>query len=350
MRRKPRTSRATIDGHAAVPARAGIDQVHAFARRQHGVVTREQLLRLGMTPGTIDRRLASKRLGRMHRGVYLIGPVAPPRAREMGAVLACGQGAVLSHRNAAYLHDLLPHPADLGPIHITVPGRGPGPKPGIRVHEVTRLPAGEITRRDGIPVTTAARTILDLALDLPSRDLEQAIAEAHRRDRVSKAGLERLIAHHSGRAGTRVLRELLEGGDPALLRSRTERRMRALIQRSKLPRPRINSRVGPFEIDLLWPQARLAVEVDGYPFHSARPDRERDHARDAELIRRGYRLIRVSRRQILHEPEATVALIARELGPARPSPPETDPSAAADPTRQHRARSVRGRADEIGTS
>lgn len=257
---------------------------------------------------------------RMHRGVYLLGPIAPPLAREMAAVLACGEGAVLSHRSAAYLHGLLAHPAEIGLVDVTVVGRNPGQHPGIRVHRVAALPPDEITVREWFRVTTAARTALDLACELPTGDLEQLIAEAHRRRLASAPALELLTERHRGRAGSRALRTLLRAGDPAFTRSPPERLLLTLLRRAKLPPPQVNAPLGRFEVDLLWPDLCFAVEVDSYAFHSARPDRERDHARDAELARRGYRLLRVGRTQVINEPEATIALIARELGPAsRPS-------------------------------
>ncbi len=281
-----------------------------IAARQHGVISRAQLLQAGLGRDAIDSRLRSGRVRRVRRGIYLLGPIVSPLAREMAAVLACGDGALLSHRSAASLHRLSPDRAGRAAAQVTVIDRDPGLKPGIEIHRTRRLAPDERGSRHGIAVTTPARTILDLAPQLSNRELEQLVAEAHRRGLAAPAALTRLLARYPRRPGTRALRELL-AGTPAFTRSRAERRLLSLIRKAELPQPDVNVPVAGFEVDFHWEPQRLVVEVDGYPFHSSRLDRRRDQARDRELSARGYTVLRFDSDEIRARPEATIAALAR---------------------------------------
>ncbi len=289
-----------------------------LAIRQHGVVTRCQLIEAGITVSVVERLARSGRLGRLHRGVYLTGPVAPPRAREMAAVLACGPGALTSHGSGGWLWQLWPRPADGVPVEITVPsGSGARHRRGIRVHRTSCLAPDDVSAVDGIPTTSPARTILDLAASIRGRDLEQVVARAQREQLVSTEMLASLGARHPGRRGARVLRALLAiDRPPALTRSQAEEQLLAAIRSADLPPPDLNARVGPFEIDFYWPAARFAVEVDGFAFHSSRGRFERDRLRDADLAARGIQVMRVTGRQIAREPSAVLGRLALALGRA----------------------------------
>ncbi len=255
----------------------------ALASRQHGVVSRIQLVEIGFEPRAIDRRVEAGRLHPVHRGVYLVGHrAAPPYGREMAAVLACGQGAVASHRSAAHLWALLPYPAGFQRIEITVPDRDPGNKPGIRVHPTARFDRRDIRTCRGIPVTTPARTLLDLAAGIrvgqragtgatgelrrgtgaagrtrrgrqtvsgpngsgPAvrpRQLEHALAEAERRGLVGARDLRDLLGRSGGRRGVAALRALIDDANAAnLTRSEAEERLLALIREADLPPPELN--------------------------------------------------------------------------------------------------------------
>lgn len=250
----------------------------------------------------------------MHRGVYLVGPVIPPLAQEMGAVLAWGDGVVLSHGSAAGLWQLLPHPARDRAVDVTVPVRHAKGRSGIRVHTARGLPPDERTNLKGLPITSPARTLLDLASDATPRDLEQAVAEAERRHLASRSGLAALLARYPARPGTRALRALIEAHErPALTRSEAEERLLALLRRAELPAPDVNVRLDPYEVDFLWREAGLAVEVDGFAFHADRARFEEDRRRDADLAARGLQVIRVTWRQIVNQPEATLVRIAQAL-------------------------------------
>jgi very-short-patch-repair endonuclease len=287
--------------------------IAALAGRQRGLVTRDQLYELGLTRDAIDNRVKSARLHAIHRGVYLVGHAVPVEgARELAAALSCGPGAVVSHRSAAGLWRLLSEPT--GDPDVTVPGRDCRRERGIRVHLVAALDRRDVRTVRGIPVTTPARTLLDLAAAASLRQLERALAEAEARRLTRRNELLSLLARVGARPGASVLRALVEANTaPSLTRSEAEERFWALIKAAELPTPETNVRVGPYEVDFLWRDHGLIVEVDGFRFHSSRTSFERDRRRDAELVSRGYRVIRVTWRQIVDRPEALAARIATAL-------------------------------------
>lgn len=285
-----------------------------LASRQHGLVTRTQLLGIGLTSRVVDGRVKAKRLWPVHRGVYQVGPVVPPHAREMAAVLACGPGAVVSHRSAAALWQLLPRGGESAPVEVTIPRRDRGRRPGIRAHRVPALEAADVAVVEGVPVTTPGRTLLDLAFAASSRDLEHAVARAERKQLTSRRELAELIERHPKRRGVRALRALLQDGtEPAMTRSEAEAILLSLTRKARLPRPKVNVTVGRHEVDFLWRRERLVVEVDGFAFHSSQIQFENDRRRDAELAAQGYQVIRVTWRQLVNEREVVLALLVRTL-------------------------------------
>jgi very-short-patch-repair endonuclease len=290
-------------------------EIAALAAQQRGVVSRAQILAAGIERGAITRRIRAGRLHPVHRGVYLVGHPNPMHgAREMAAVLACGSRAVASYGSAAYLWQLLPYPANPGPVDVTVPERKLASTPRIRIHCVQALDQRDIRALHRIPITTPARTLLDLATILPPYLLERALAEAQVRRLARRGDLVEQLARNPGRPGTRVLRWLLDlKGDPAATRSEAERRLLKLIRAADLSSPEVNARVGHYEVDFLWREQRIVVEVDGFRFHSSRAAFERDRQRDAALAAGGYTVIRVTWRQLVDAPEAVVARIAAAL-------------------------------------
>jgi very-short-patch-repair endonuclease len=284
-----------------------------LAARQRGVVTRTQLRAIGLSADAVDKRLKSKRLHPLYRGVYVVGHSGPVEgAPELGAVLACGSGAVVSHRSAAVLWGL--HPAPPPDVEVTVGGRRCDSKRGIRVHRVAALDPRDLRKLGGIPITAPARTLLDLAGTVSARELEQALAEAHARGLVRRGEMVALLARYPRRPGIAALRSLIApDASPALTRSEAEERLLAMIRAAELPAPEVNVRIGRHEVDFLWSDQRLVVEVDGFRFHSSRTAFERDRARDAELASLGFLVIRVTWRQIVDRPSAVVARIAGAL-------------------------------------
>jgi very-short-patch-repair endonuclease len=279
------------------------DAILRIAASQHGLVARGQLLEIGVSADSVDRRLKRGWFRAMHRGVYAVGPVLAPRAREMAAALACGSGAALSHRSAAGLSRLLPELPDAD-VAVTVgPGKHPRPV-GIHLHRVRRLAATDVTTIDGIPVTTVARTLCDLGT-CDEKILEQALAVALDQAMTSPDELESMLHRHRYRRGTARVRALLaRDAGPFLTRSEAELRFLDLIRKAELPLPRVNARVENREVDFLWRAERMMVEIDGYAFHKGREQFERDRGRDAKLIAAGYRVMRITWRQLGREPEA----------------------------------------------
>jgi very-short-patch-repair endonuclease len=305
------TAPKTAEPHRHVDA-----AVAALAAAQRGVVSRAQLSAVGLGRGAIARRVSAGRLHRLHRGVYAVGHVAlPPLAQDTAAVLACGPNAVLSHRSAAMLWGLIPRAP--GPVDVTVPGHDCRSRPGIRAHASGALRDQDLARRDGLRVTAPPRTLVDIAGCVETTILERALNEALVQRLVSQDAVGDAVRQAGRRPGVAGLRDILDRLDgPRLTRSEAEDRLLALLRSAHLPLPRTNTRIGPYEIDALWQQQRLVVEVDGYAFHSGRGAFERDRVRDADLQARGLRVVRVTWRQLVDEPEAVVARIACLLGPA----------------------------------
>jgi very-short-patch-repair endonuclease len=209
---------------------------------------------------------------------------------------------------------LLPYPAHGRDVDVTVPARDPGKKPGIRVHRTRALDRRDVRTCDGVPITTPARTLLDLAGEASARELERALAEAHVRRLTSHRDLLSLLARHGRRPGSPEIRRFVEGDRGAqLTRSQAEERFLALMRAAQLPMPDVNVRIGPIEVDFLWREERLVVEVDGFRFHASRAAFERDRLRDAELQASGFRVMRVTWRQLTRTREATLARIASAL-------------------------------------
>jgi very-short-patch-repair endonuclease/predicted transcriptional regulator of viral defense system len=303
-----------MDPEVPTRPRFGPDEAIArLAARQHGVVSRAQLRSAGIGDGAIARRIQSCRLHRVHRGVYLVGhTVAPSRAREMAAVLACGPRAVVSHRTAAGLWALL-SPDGPSAVDVTVVDSWAQSRPGVKVHLARRLEKRDVRGLDGISITSPARTLLDLAAVVPPDAFERALAEAEARRLVRERDLTDVLSRNRGRRGAGVLRAFFVGQEAVLQRSRAERRLLSLVRAAALPAPELNTRLGRFEVDFLWRAERLIVEVDGYAFHGGRAAFERDRRRDAELQAEGLKVMRVTWRQLVGEPDAVIARLSRAL-------------------------------------
>jgi very-short-patch-repair endonuclease len=299
-----------------VPERRADDEavIMALASRQHGVVARAQLLQAGVPADVVDRRLKSKRLRALHRGVYRVGPVLAPRAAEMAAVLACGGGAVVSHWSAARLRQLQLRRAISGPVEVSAPRGDHFRRPGIRFHRVRALQPDEVTELERIPVTTVARTLYDLAGVAERRELERLFADALSRALTTREEIVSLMTRYPVRSGISRLRAWLDDdAEPALTRSAAEERFLTLIRKAQLPRPAVNVTIAGHRVDFFWRAERLIVEIDGFAFHSSSASFESDRRRDAELTAAGLHVMRVTWRQLAHEPEALLIRLARAL-------------------------------------
>ncbi|MEA2291007.1 MAG: hypothetical protein QOF17_27 [Solirubrobacteraceae bacterium] len=289
--------------------------IAVLASAQAGVVSRSQLLLLGLSPRAISWRVRVGRLHSIHRGVYSVGHrVLGVEGRWMAAVLVCGADAVLSHASAAAAWDLRPAAAA---IDVTVPLRCRVRRPGIRSHRSGTLTADLVTAHRGIPVTTPARTLLDLAaIGVRGRPLERLLDRAELLRLVDFADVRAALDRHPGRPGAAALGALLSryAAGSTVTRSELEERFLGLCDRYALPRPDVNRRIdGGIEVDFLWPGARLVVEVDGYAFHRSPTAFEEDRARDVALVLAGYRVLRFTWTQVTRRP----AEVARALRRAK---------------------------------
>ena len=280
------------------PSRDG--RIACIASAQHGVITRAQLVSCGVSTSAISDRLAAGRLHRIHRGVYAVGHTQlSERGRWMAAVLACGDGAVLSHLSAAELWGIRRRPethgrGELPDVHVTVPRTsGVRKRNGIVLHRSSTLTARHCTLHDGIPVTTPARTLADIPPLLSPAQFAAALREAE--------FLQLPIDHRveSDRARTDL-----------------EQLMLAICRGHRLPRPEVNAKLDRYEVDFLWRAERLVVEVDGWESHRTRSAFERDRARDTRLALLGYEVLRFTWRQ-LESDRAEAARTIRTLLRAR---------------------------------
>ena len=283
-----------------------------LAAEHQGLLTRAQLLDAGLTRNFIDGRVKCGLLRRAHAGIYQFGPVNPSYARERAALLACN-GGVIGHRSAAAMWQVLPAQPTKDPVDVVLcTQRHRGVRPGIKVHRATPRD-DEITIVDGVPVTTLARTLLDIGT-MSARDLERALGVGERIQADLRDKLAILLARYPKRRGTATLRTLL--ADPSsgtFTRSQAEEKLLELVRAAGLPMPETNVMLHGFEVDCLWRDARLVVEVDGYAFHGSQPAFVRDRRRDSVLIAAGVRVLRLSWRQLTRERDRTLAQLAQAL-------------------------------------
>jgi very-short-patch-repair endonuclease len=290
----------------------GVDAlIAALAAEQHRLVTRRQLLGAGVGNGAIKQRLANARLHQLHRGVYAVGtPRVDRLGRWLAAVLACGEGAVLSHLSAAALFGLLaPMP---GPVDVLVPGGGSARRPGIRIHGTRSLPAAEVVRRRRVPCTSVERTLVDLA-DRPL--IDRAVEQAFALRLLGRTRMADALRRANGKPGTKELRRLLTRllEDFPLTRSELERRFLRLLAEAGLPAPLVNRHRAGHRVDFHWPEYGLVVETDGRATHDNPYAFHQDRARDLDLELADVHVIRLSWWQIVNEPERVLQLLHKRL-------------------------------------
>ena len=259
-----------------------------LAAEQYGVLSVAQLYELGFTKDEVWKRAQTGRLNRVHRGVYAVGHSGLcNEGRWIAAVLACGSGAVLSHRSAAGLWQLLPPVAQ--PVHVTSPKAAGRYRDGIHLHRSPSMRRSSRTISNGIAVTTPARTLSDLRGAVDGPTLRRAIRQAE------------VLGYRLG--------EVVSDGT----HSELEYLFLRLCRRHRLPPPSVNVRLGPFVVDFLWPEQRLIVETDGYRYHRGRLAFEADHARQLALEQLGYRVRRYTYRQVTQAPREVAAAVRKAL-------------------------------------
>ena len=297
------------------------ERVLRVAARQYGIFTRHQAIALGFTKRQIEGRLARGLWMAVHRGVYAVAGVPLSfEARVLAAVFAAGPGACASHTSAGVLWRFDAIVCDM-PV-VSAVGRPRRHIPGVVAHDSRSLAARDITKLGIVPVTTPGRTLLDLAAVLESPALEDALDCAIRRDLVNAAGLRRRLAAMDarGRPGVPVLRQLLDdrvGANGS--GSRLENMVWRVLVNAGLPRPvrqyEIHGEIGDSvaRVDFAYPDSRIAIEVDGYEFHSKRTDWERDLVRQNKIAALGWLVLRTTKRQIDEHPGEFIAAVRRRL-------------------------------------
>ena len=279
-------------------------RIAALAGRQYGVISRGHLVALGASSRQIQRRVAAGRLHAVHRGVYAVGHRAPRReARWLAAVLAGGEGAVLSYRSAGALWQLIDRERPLPEITVA---RTREPR-DVLVHRA-QLPGGHVTVHQRIPVTTPARTLADLAHTLQPRDLTRALREAQFRRLFHLPSMLAVLDHRP----SRQLRELIDDLIPT--QSHLEDRLLTICKRHDLPTPRTQRQIGATRVDFLWPDHDLIVETDGWESHSTRSAFQQDRTATNDLQLAGYTLLRFTHADLAHRAGHVAAQIARALG------------------------------------
>ncbi|MCW3065137.1 MAG: hypothetical protein JWN32_2309 [Solirubrobacterales bacterium] len=270
-----------------------------IADRQHGVVSREQLLAAGISERAIIGALRAGRLRPLFRGVYAVGHVALSRQGWWTAALrACGQGSALAFGSAAAAWGL--HNGEILPVEVVVVGQTGRKQRNLLVHRQRLTPTVTLLL-DGLRVTVPARTIVDLAATSTPRELRRIVERAQDLRRFHP---EAIRACAPGRRGCKQLGNLviLTEPDNDKARSHLERLFLAAVRKARLPRPEVNARIAERRRDFVWPDQKLVVEVDGYQWHSTKEAKRRDHQRDRELTALGWRPVRFTFEDVAFEP------------------------------------------------
>lgn len=286
-----------------------------MATAAHGVVTRMELLRAGVSAAEITHRLGTGTLLPVHRGVYRVGHRAPSvESSYLAAVRACGESALLAGQAAAHLLMLLrgtpSAPEVIAPVQRRVPG--------VVTRRFRCLAPGDATIWRGIPVTTVARTLTDLAAVLAVDDLARACHEAGVRYQSTPAQVEAVLVRRPRTPGAGKLRRILNG-DVQVTLSKLEARFLELLRASGLPLPQTNRMAGGRRVDCRWPEQRLTVELDGYRYHHSRHAWEQDHRREREARARGDEFRRYTYGDVSEAPELMLAELRALLGANDPT-------------------------------
>lgn len=282
---------------------------------QHGAITRRQLLELGFSEKAIEHRIAVGRLHRLGQGVYAVGrPELSWHGRLMAAVLVCGPDALLSHESAAALWGMRRWKPG-APTDVSVPPLVRRRRPGLRVHRRLIGP-DERAVRSRIPLTTVARTLVDLAERIPPRELEAAVNEADKLDLIDPEALRSAVDGYAGRGGVRGLRKVLDRQTFALTDSELERRFLSICRGLGLPLPETGRRINGFKVDFYWPDLGLVVETDGLRYHRTPSQQARDRLRDQAHTAAGLTPLRFTYAQVRYERDhvrSTLAAVVRRL-------------------------------------
>jgi hypothetical protein len=285
--------------------------VAQLAFRQHGVVTFAQLRDAGLGEGAINLRGRNGRLHRLHRGVFAVGHSRISReGRWLAAVLALGEGAVLSHVSAAALWGIRHSSSSY--VHVTVPtSGGRHRRRGIVVHRSLTLGPADVDEEQAIAVTSVSRTLLDLAGVLAPGRLERAIEQSLALRLFDLRAVDAVLAANPRRPGAAALAEIIARihDEPSLARLELEALMLDLCDAHGIERPEVNVLIEGIEVDFLWRTHRLIVETDGRQWHDTPHGFARDRERDERLTVLGYRVVRFTYRRVADHPDAVAATL-----------------------------------------
>jgi very-short-patch-repair endonuclease len=283
-----------------------------LAARQHGIVTRKQLLALGFSSKAIEHRIKRGRLFPVSQGIYAVGwPALNRKRRWMAAVLAGGEGAALSHRSAAALWEIGTEQS--GRIDVSVRRRSELRRPGIRFHGRPTLSAGDIVLRDDIPVTGPVQTLVDLATELKPLALERAVNDADKRGWIDPEALREELIRFGGEPGVLPLRRLLDKLFFRLSDSDLEIYFRRIVHKSQMPMPLSKQRVNDFEVDFFWPDLGLVVETDGLRYHRTPSAQLKDARRDRAHVMAGMTPLRFTHYEVRYEPNRVRTSLAKTI-------------------------------------
>jgi hypothetical protein len=275
------------------------------------VVARQQLLDLGFSRREIERRIESGRLHQVRAGIYAVGrPSLTDKGRWMAAVLACGDGAILSHSSAAALWRI--GKEQRGLVETSLPSSSRRRRPGIRIHRRPSLNLErDLTCEYGIPVTTPVQTLIDMSLRLDRRGVERMINEADKYNLAHPPQLREALDARTGESGVAKLRHILDRRTFRLTKEELERRFLPLAAEAGLPVPLTGQFVNEFEVDFYWPDLGLVVETDGLRYHRTPAEQARDRLRDQTHTAAGLTPLRFTHEQVRYEPEHVLAILAQ---------------------------------------
>ena len=303
-----------------------------LAERQFGAVARWQLLRLGLTDGEIEWRVRTRRLHVIHRGVYAVGhPTLSADGHAMAAVLACGEGALLSHRSAAARRALL---YDNRSFYEVTAGRGHRSRKRIRVHTARGLHDEDRGQVDGVPVTSVARTLLDVAESEPRRLLERALKQADKQGVFDLDAVHRTAHRNRGHRGAKPLLSLVAEHHSYVpwTRSDFEDALPALCDEHDIRRPAMNLWIAGHEVDAAWLEERVLAELDSWIHHRSRRSFEDDRRRDADLAVAGFTVVRITDLWMQQDPAGVAGMLRELLYARRYSPYSAEQSNMAPTT------------------
>lgn len=285
-------------------------QTWGLAAKQHGILTRRDLLGLGFSREAIAHRITSGRLHPVARGIYAVGwPQMTRERRWMAAVLACAPDAALSHHSAAALWNI--GNERRGRIDVSIRRRCRHRRPGIRAMSRPSLPPADVVLRQGIPVTSPARTLLDLATELHGTALERSVNEADKHDLIDPETLRSELNDFAGEPGVKRLRTLLDRHTFRLSDSDLEILFRPIASAAGMPQPQTKAWVNGYEVDFFWPDLELVVETDGLRYHRTPSEQTHDRQRDQTHVASGLTTLRFTHWQVKYEPAYVRRILQR---------------------------------------